>query len=357
MDYAYEPTIDEKTRQNSEKEVAGNNHNTIVQDAKTEETFNKLEQKLDQSFTKTTNFLYNLWNEDQHLSLFTEEEDKNGSPGSKTPSKDSSEDIVTRGERAAQHVLDAFDTKLQVVEDFMHNKDQQQKAAENATKLIKDKWSTWSTGLTQFSESLKTKLNDVSGVLAFPESEEHASETSQRLQVLGTDENIYLNYKGDVNKNDKFSNDDISPEVARDINLKVLADSLVAGNKIDYKTFWSIYFTEKQKILNNHSLSTLSQGSVPTMETNLPSWDDEDEEEDENADHNNIETNAVSDSSNEPFDSNDIRLESRESVVIVNKGNDTVVEKSITPGQSEFKNGEEEEEEDEEEADDDDDWQ
>ncbi|KAL6945405.1 hypothetical protein ACO0QE_002857 [Hanseniaspora vineae] len=349
MDYAYEPTVDDQIRENSDKNNTGNSASTIMQDAKTEETFSKLEQKLDQSFTKTTNFLYNLWNEDQHVSLFREE-DKPGPANSKTPSDDDSSDgIVTRGERAAQNVLDAFDTKLQAVEDFVHSKDQQQKAAENATRLIKSKWTSWSTGLTQFSESLKTKLNDISDVIAFPENEEHERVVTERLKVLGSDENVYLNYKGDV-KDCKYSNDDISREVARDINLKVLVDSLVAGNKIDYKTFWAIYFIKKQELLEASSQNNESEKSA--LKTNLPSWDDEEEEEeeeDETEDRNNNENNTVSDSSNEPFENNDIRLESRESMVIVNKGKDNAVENSATAGQSESQ--------DSEDDDDDEEWQ
>lgn len=222
-----------------------------IRDKKTEEAFNKLENRIDVQYERTTKAIKKFVGEDGEIEL-------------KLPLNSELSD-------KAQDALKTLDSHLQSVETI----------AQGYWSKVSGK-SFWSS----MADSLGSKFDDVVTFKNEKSQESQstayrnaaATRTEAELRQLSSDPEFYLNYKDDFPKTFAADNytSDITELLAHDEHLRKLMNDIVP-EKISYQDFWAIYFSSKEKILAKENIrKEILEKTLKTDEE--IGWDDDEED-------------------------------------------------------------------------------
>lgn len=244
-----------------EQAVANNETSTQHHDDKTEEAFSKLEDEVNQGYEKTTQALKSIVRESDggvklNIPLDPEVSEK------------------------AQQYLQQLDANLHNVETIAQNywtqvskpgfwSSMTEKLGDRLDKVVK----IGNSKLAEEAEETSKGAHNVVG----------GNRTEAELKSLSNDKNVYLNFDAELDQN--FDVDAKTDEIARIIEKdKDLANLMnaVVPQDIPYKDFWTIFFVERQRILDMEDKRRKLLESSSSLKEEEISWDDvEEDEEDE----------------------------------------------------------------------------
>lgn len=245
-------------------------------DDKTDETFQKFEEQVDQHLQKTSKAIMGFI------------QDKNGL-NIQIP-----ENLGDTVSSRAQEMLGKLDNNLEKVEELTQG---------YWNKMSnKSFWSSMANSIsTQFQEAL-----DLDGNAQKKESESSRESIAEtKLRQLSIDKSIYLDFNTDLLKgvdgNDatpklEEKSAEISDLLSKDKDLKSLHDDLVPS-KITDDIFWTIYFVKKSEILNlaSKKREIIDVKKEHDKEQQI-GWDDEEEDSTEEiipSSHSKVKSSSV----------------------------------------------------------------
>ncbi|CCD22526.1 Dos2p NDAI_0A03690 [Naumovozyma dairenensis CBS 421] len=177
----------------------------------------------------------------------------------------------------------------------------------NVENLASSYWNKVSSKTGGFWSSMNEALDKIVALDVEESSKENEQQvivvagnrTEAELKNLSNDKNIYLKKKekdnsSDTEHNFNIESDEITKEIStilqNDKDLEKLMNSIVPHD-VDYKTFWQIYFTEREqilargeerkKLLNKSKKIDNSEKKTKYETVEEVSWDDDDDDEEE----------------------------------------------------------------------------
>ena len=254
----------------------------VQKDEKTNKLFSELEQGLNEIYDKTSGNIKKVLS------------DNEGSEYIKLELP-----IGEKSTEKAQHILDTLDSNLASIENTANTYWNKVKTATFWSSLTEDVGSKLGTVVATASKGVSEIMNGTStGKTDLTEAnreEEGGKESEQRLALAGnrteaelkelaTNKSIYLEalegksfQKMDVTA----KTDEINVLLKQDKDLQKLMSEIVPQD-VSYEDFWSIYFTNREEILEKERKrkALLDKTVGKEVEEEEVSWDD-DEEEDE----------------------------------------------------------------------------
>lgn len=240
-----------------EQALANDPHKKEDHDEKTEAAFHKLEDEVSKRYDETAKAFRGFVNE-------AEEGVKLNLPLDPAVSE------------RTQHYLGQLDSNLQNVE-----------------KVAQGYWNKVSAG--GFWSNMTSNLgNKFEQIIQFTDDDKEKGDskensktivggnrTETELKTLSTDESVYLNSNISLPKDfDADSKtEEISQILEKDTDLANLMNSIVP-QKISYKEFWYIYFTQRQRILEMETTRRKILENKGTNKEEEIAWDEEEDDND-----------------------------------------------------------------------------
>ncbi|KAH3901834.1 Dos2p SCDLUD_001617 [Saccharomycodes ludwigii] len=305
MDFLYETQeIPIETVSTTEQETVPkkknneeNNDNPLLknvkQDIKTEQAFSDLEQALDHGITKTTNFLYNLWNNDQKVELnkdaITNTKNKDQEEHNNTI-KDKGDETATTtnkdaiiNEQLTQSLLDAVDTKIMQAENYIQS-NVSVLSSELSSKFSNLKIEDVKKNIISTHEKVTNLAKQISGDNQDTENKnkiaiENFLKSNENAKLTETIQTLIDSIFNTESPNDT----EVKQMLSKDPSWIQLYEKVVPA-KLPNDVFWSIYDDKILAVIKQKKINIVKQKMESSK--NVPSWDDDDDDDDDNDDAN-----------------------------------------------------------------------